>query len=227
MSVLLIILGVIVGIAIAWILNRLLANKIENKDHRLGLKVAAYIVCVILGAGFALVYSLHAILDDFMNRRLAFVERELAEIFPDSNILEREIDTSAPVIDELRQLVNNAKTSDDGFLENVVFNAFLNKLNGYFNAVEDGVAVITTIADDGGPVTVKAVSYRLKDIALETIAPYFVFGQIGILFLLLIFIGIYVGFVIFLKKGGAMYNKSIVFGDNVYNIPEERSRKTE
>jgi hypothetical protein len=44
---------------------------------------------------------------------------------------------------------------------------------------------------------------------LDAISPYFVFGQIGMVLLLLV----YVGILIFLKKGSAMYNKSIVFGD--------------
>jgi hypothetical protein len=83
--------------------------------------------------------------------------------------------------------------------------------------VEDGITGITVFADENGQVTIKSALYKLKDMAVENISRYFIFGQIGILFLLLIFIVIYICVIIFLKKGGAMYNKSIVFGDIAYD----------
>jgi hypothetical protein len=63
--------------------------------------------------------------------------------------------------------------------------------------------------------------------ALETISPYVVFGQIGALILLIIYIGIYAGIVVFLKKGGALYNKSLVFGDITYDDNEKGKKSSE
>jgi hypothetical protein len=228
MSVVLIILGIITGTAAALILNKLLADKIENRNHRVGLKAAAYIVCIILGAGFALTCSLQALLDNFIKNRIEFIEIRLAEIFPNSNILETGIDTNefSSVASELLQLVNDIDTNDNTFFEKLVYETFLNKLTVYVNTVEDGIAAII-MNDDNGFVTIKSILYNLKDIALKTVSPYFVFGQIGIVFLFMVFIGIYIGIVVFLKKGGGMYNKSIVFGDISYDEFKNRRRNTE
>jgi hypothetical protein len=76
-------------------------------------------------------------------------------------------------------------------------------------------------------ITIKSVLYGLKDMALETISPYVVFGQIGALILLIIYICIYAGIVVFLKKGGALYNKSLVFGDITYDDNAAKPQKKE
>jgi multisubunit Na+/H+ antiporter MnhE subunit len=47
MSMALTVLGIITGTVVAWILNKILAGRIEDKNHRIGLKITAYIVCII------------------------------------------------------------------------------------------------------------------------------------------------------------------------------------
>jgi hypothetical protein len=44
---------------------------------------------------------------------------------------------------------------------------------------------------------------------------------------LIIYIGIYAGIVVFLKKSGAMYNKSTVFGDINYDDKGAKSKNKE
>lgn len=210
------ILGVVAGGIIAWILNKFLANKVEHKSYRIGLKVAAYIVCIVLGIVFAVTFSLRTVLNTFITNRIELMERKLVEIFPNSNIMEKNIDTNelSQIVDELKQTVNGIDTSGDSFLESLIYDAALNKLNGYVRAAETGVNTIASAGNETGAVTMKSVLYTVKDTALETAAPYFKFGQAGILILLLVFIGIYAVVVLFLKKGGALYNKSIVYGDD-------------
>jgi len=69
------------------------------------------------------------------------------------------------------------------------------------------------ISDDNGHITINAILYNIKDMALNSISPYFVVGQILILILLFISIGIYAGIFLYIKKGSSLYNKSIVYGD--------------
>ena len=215
MNILFIVLGIIIGTAIAWILNKIFAGKIADKNQRIGLKTASYIVCIILCITFAVFGSLRIILNNFLENRIAYIEVELTDLFPDSNILEMTIDTDelASVVDEVQQTVNNINTSADSFFEKLVFGAFLHKLTGYVYTAEDSINSIKTMRNENGLVTVKSVLYGLKDMTLETISPYFIFGQIGALILLAVYIGIYAGIVVYIKKGGVMYNKSIVFGD--------------
>jgi hypothetical protein len=218
MNILLVLLGIICGTTIAYILNKFFASRIEDKNHRIGLKTTSYIVCIILGIVFAAIDSLQTILNIFIEDRIQFIEIELAEVFPNSNILELSIDANGltSVIEELQQMVNDIDTSSDDYFESFIFDTFLNKLTSYVYAAENGINTIVMMGDENGLITIKSILYNLKDIALKTISPYFVFGQIGVLILLLIYIGIYAGIVVFLKKGGAMYNKSIVFEDINY-----------
>jgi hypothetical protein len=226
MNVLFLVLGVIIGTAVAWGLNKLLAGNIEDKNHRIGLKATAYIVCIILSMLFVAIGSLRIILDTFIENRIAFIETKLVALFPNSNIMETNIDTSniTSVIDELQQAVNGIDTSSDNYFERLVFDAFLNKLTGYIYTAEKSVNTIAAMSDKNGLVTIKSILFNLKEMALQTISPYFVFGQIGILIVLVIYIAIYAGIVAFLKKGGAMYNKSIVFGDIDYDNAGEKSK---
>jgi len=215
MRILLIMLGFIAGTAIAWGLNKLLAGKIENKNQRIGLQVAAYIVFILLGFAFTSIFSLRIVLDTFIDNRIQAMEVSLSKMFPNSNILETSIDTNelVSINEQIQQSINDIDTGNDSFFERLVFDAFMGKLSNYINAVDTGVSTLSDMGDDDGSVTIKTILYNLKDMALDTASPYFVTIQIIILILFFISIGIYVGIVVYIKKGGAMYNKSIVFGD--------------
>jgi len=136
-------------------------------------------------------------------------------MFPNLNIMEANLDISELVSmnNQIQQSINDIDTRNDGFFERLAYNAFIGKLSNYINAVDSGVTTLAMMSDDNGYVTIKDIFYNLKDIALNTISPYFLVGQILILILLFISIGIYFGIIIYIKKGGSLYNKSIVYGD--------------
>jgi len=215
MRILLILLGVIFGTAIAWILNKFFAGKIENKSQRIDLQVAAYIVFILLGLVFTSLFSLRIVLDKFVVNRIQVMETSLSKMFPDSNIMELNIDTNNLVSmnNQIQQSINDIDTRNDSFFERLVYNAFIDKVSVYLNAVDTGVTTLSTMSDDKGYVSVKDMLYNFKDIALDTISPYFKVGQIIILVLFFIFLIIYFCIIIYIKKGGALYNKSIVYGD--------------
>jgi len=214
MRILIIILGIITGVAVAWFLNKFLSGKIENKSQRIGLQVGAYIVFVLLGFAFTSIFSLRIVLDKFIDNRIQAMEVNLAKMFSRSNILEINIDTDilVSINDQIHQSINNIDTKNDSLFEKLVFDAFIGKLYNYINAVDTGINTLSNMSDDGS-VTIKTILYNLKDTALDAVSPYFMAIQILILIVFFISIGIYVGIVIYIKKGGALYNKSIVYGD--------------
>jgi len=215
MRTFIIILGIIAGTAIAWLLNRFLSGKIENKGQRIGIQVAAYIVFILLGLAFTSIFSLRIVLDKFITNRIQTIEASLSKMFPNSNILETNIDTEklVSINDQIHQSINDIDTKNDSFFEKLVFNAFIGKLSNYINAVDTGVSTLSNMSDDNGSVTIKTILYNLKDMALNTVSPYFVVIQILILIIFFIFIGIYIGISVYVKKSGSLYNKSIVIGD--------------
>jgi len=216
---LIIILGIIAGTAIAWVLSKFLLGKIENKSQRIGLQVSAYIVFILLGFAFTSIFSLRIVLDKFLDNRLQAIEVSLDKTFPNMNLLETRLDTGelVSINDKIQQSVNNIDTKNDSFFERLVFSALMGKLSGSINAVGTGVNALSEMSDDDGSLTVKTLLYNLKDSALETVSPFFVVLQIVLLVVFFIAIGIYAGIAVYIKKGGAMYNKSIVFGENDNN----------
>jgi len=216
---LIIILGIIAGGAIAWVLNKFLLGKIENKGQRIGLQVSAYIVFILLGFAFTSIFSLRIVLDKFLDNRLQAIEVSLDKTFPNMNLLETRLDTGelVSINDQIQQSVNNIDTKNDSFFERLVFSALMGKLSGSINAVDTGVNALSEMSDDDGSLTVKTLLYNLKDSALETASPFFTVIQIVILVVFFLAIGIYAGIAVYIKKGGAMYNKSIVFGENDNN----------
>jgi len=215
MRILLTISGVIAGAAIAWVLNKLLAGKIENKSQRIGLQAAAYIVFILLGFAFTSIFSLRIVLDRFIDNRIQAVEVSLAGRFPNMDILDTRFNTGelVSINDQIQQSIKDIDTKSDGFFERLVFSAFMGKLSSSINAVDTGVNALSNMSDDDGSMTIKTLLYNLKDAALDAASPYFRVIQIILLVLLFISICIYVGIVVYIKKGGAMYNKSMVFGD--------------
>jgi hypothetical protein len=225
MKTLFVILGIIAGIIIAWILNRLLAGKIEDKGRRIGLKITSYIVCIILALGFVSIGSLRITLVNFVENRMETVEILISKIPPELNIPEITIDTNkfVSMSDEVEQIIKGLETYNDTFIEKLIYNAFLKKYFKYVYAVKNGMDTIAAMSDDNGMVTINSILYYLKGLWLNTISKYCLYGQTGILFLLLVYIGI----LVFLTKGGTMYNKAIVFGDINYDNSSEKQKNRE
>jgi hypothetical protein len=216
MRVLFVLSGAAAGAVIAFILNKFLTGKIENKSQRIGLQISAYVVFMLLGFIFSSIFSLRYFLDRFIDNRINAIEVALSRRFPNTNIMEISFNTSElkSLNDELQQSIRSIDTSDDSLFEKMFFDAFISEITKYTNAVNSGVNILTAISNDDGTVTIKAVFYGIKDLALDTVSPYFFVLQIAILIVLIICIGIYCGIAIYLKKGGGIYNKSIVYGDN-------------
>jgi len=217
MRVLLIILGVIIGAAVAWVLIKFFpVKKLENKGQEIGLKIGVYAAFILLGFAFTSIFSLRFVLDKFIVNRIQAMEADLSKMFPNTNILETSIDTKDLVSmnNQIQQSINDINTSADSFFERLAFDAFIGKLSGYIHAVDSGVTSLASISNEDGTVTIKTILYSLKDMALDAVSPYFKAGQIIILILFLIAVGVYFGIYFYIKKGGAFYNKSIVYGDD-------------
>ena len=215
MNIVFIIFGVIAGAAITFTLNKLLADKIENKNHRLALKISAYIIFCLLGLLYASIGSLKPTLNKFIDGRINTVEITLNQYFPNTRIMEININTDefVEVSARLQQSLRDIDKSDDSFFERLVFDAFIARLTPYITAADTGINTVAMMGNEQGNVTIKTVLLNLKEMALDAISPYFIILYIMILIFLLIFVGVYLGIAFRLKKGGAMYNKSIVFGD--------------
>ena len=216
MSILLILVGILAGTAIAFGLKFLFVREIENKGHRIGMQVAAYIVFILLGVFISSIFSLRYALDKFIVNRINDMELVLSGRFPNTDILEMTFDISeiASLNNELQLSLSGIDADDDNIFERLVFDAFLGELTKYTDAVNSGVNTLTATSNDDGTITVKNLLLGIKDLALDTISPYFFVLQILILVVFFICLGIYIGVAVFLKKGGGIYNKSIVYGDN-------------
>jgi hypothetical protein len=216
MRIILIIISTLAGVAIAYGLNYLLVRKIDNKGQKIGMQVTAYIVFILFGILFTSIFSLRYTLDKFMINRINAIELVLSKKIPNTNILEMTFETSeiASLNNELQQSLSSIDVSDDNIFEKIIFDAFLSEITKYTNVVDSGVNTLTAISNDDGTITIKALLFGIKDIALNTVSPYFFVLQLVILVVFFIFVGIFAGVAVYLKKGGGTYNKSIVYGNN-------------
>jgi hypothetical protein len=186
--------GIIFGVVIAFLLNRFVANKIENKHVKLGVKIAAYIVLIILGLLLGLVCSIKPSLNNFIDGKINAIEITLNRYFPDKNVMEVSINANdfSDIIGQLQQSLKDINiTGTDGYLEKLVFNAFVDRVNSYIDDVQRGVNIAgTAISNDQGEISLKFILYNLKDLALKKITPYLVIFIVLIIIGFLIFIGI-------------------------------------
>jgi len=205
------ILGMVIGGGIAWLLNKFITSKINDKKLSTAMTIVTYIVCILIGFGFAATGSLKFALNSFLNNKIETVSDMLAQKFPNLNIMEITIDTN-----EFKEIVSsmqeNMKSENAGgsFLEKMIFNAFVSQIAGYVDMAESGVNLISSISNEDGIVTVETVVYTIKDKALDKAAPFFVILQV----LLIIVFFVYMIILIYLKKAGASKNNGIVFGED-------------
>ena len=216
MRIFLIVIGILAGAVIAFGLNYFFVKKIENKNHRIGMQITAYIVFILFGFLFTSIFSLRYTLNKFIENRINDIEIVLSNKFPNTNILEMAFDIKeiTSLNNELQQSIRIIDVNDDNIFEKIVFDAFLNEITKYTNAVDSGVKTLTEISNYDGKITIKTFLFSIKDLALDAAAPYFNILQIIILVVFIICIGIFIGVSFYLKKGGSTYNKSIVYGNN-------------
>ena len=209
MRVFFLISGMVIGGGIAWLLNKFITSKIEDKKRSTAMTVVTYIVCILIGLGFAAIGSLKFALNNFLDNRIEQVSGILAQQFPNSNIMDLSIDTNEfkEVIGGIQEKMKN-ENAGDSFLEKLIFDAFVSQIAGYVDMAESGVNLISSVSNEDGIVTVQTVVYAIKDKALDKVAPFFVILQV----LLVIAAFIYMIILIFLKKSGAPKSNGIVFG---------------
>ena len=80
--------GILVGIAAAWLLGKFVASEIVNKHSRRGVKIAAYVVLIIMGLFLGLVCSIKPSLNTFLETKIDAIKVILNNQFPEKNIME-------------------------------------------------------------------------------------------------------------------------------------------
>ena len=210
MKVLFLILGMAVGAGIAFLLNKLITSRIQEKKQAITMTVVTYIVCILIGLGFAAVGSLKFALNNFLDNKIEVVSDMLAQKFPNSNIMEMTIDTNEfkEAIGDIQDKMKS-ENAGDSLLEKLIFDVFVSQIAGYVDMAESGVDLISSRSSEDGTVTVKTVVYTIKDKALDTVAPFFVILQV----LLVIVLLVYTIILVYLKKSSASKNNSLVFGE--------------
>ena len=222
------IITVFFALGIAFLLNKTLAGRIENRRQKLVLQIVTYIVCFLLSVVFIIIGNLKTSFNNFIDEKIVYIENELNAMFPNTNILESEIDMMEIVetFDELHQITEFENTSEYGYLESIVLRIFIGKFKGYIDIAENQVNKLADAADETGIITIKSVLLHIKEQTLDIFSSYFAFARILVIVLLLVYIVVYGCVVIFLKKGGGSYNKSIVFGDGD-RVSEGEKRDTD
>ena len=217
MRIILIVIGILAGAAIAFLLYYLLLRKIENKGQRIGMQITAYIMFILFAFLFTSIFSLRYTLDSFIDNRIYDIELVLSRRFPNTNILETTFNTSEimSLNNELQQSLSDINTGNDNIFERIIFNAFLSEIIKYTNAIDSGVKILTGISNDDGTITIRTLLFGIKDLTLESVSPYFIILQIIIFVIFFICIGIFIGVSFYFKKGGGTYNKSVVYGNNI------------
>jgi len=193
-----VLLGMFLGFAIAWLINRFLADKVENKDTKISLKVAAYIVLIILGLFLGVVSSIKPSLDRYIDGKINALEITLNRYFPDKKVMELGVSASdfSEVIDKLRQSIGEINIDSDGIFEKYILKGFVDKVNIYIDEINRGVNTAgISIGNKQGEITLRAVFFHLKTLALRKITPYIRFFIILIIICMLIFIAIYISVV--------------------------------
>jgi hypothetical protein len=229
MKLLLIILGMTVGGAIAWLLNKRFADKIEDKTQKLVMKILAFIVFMLLGLLFGSVCSLKPVLSKFLDGRIAALENTLNKNFPGTNLMETNINTDEFIeySNQIQQTINNVNTSDDSMFEKMVYSALIAKITPYINAVESGVNTMASMTNEQGIVTIKSVVLGFKKSAIDTISPWFIAFNVLIFIAFMIAVGAYCGIVYVMRKDGTGTEKGMVFGEVSTNNIEETSFRRE
>ena len=212
-----IILGIILGGCAAFALNHFFGNKVENKSRRLGLTISAWFVCIGFGLSFFYINSLRSGLDSFITGRIVSIEGAVNEIFPGSNLFNREIDTGnyTEISGELQQALNSAGKTGSNLWETLIYTAFLGIISSYFNAFTTSMDTVLIAAGTDNNITIGTVLYNLKNVTLNSISPFLIIGQVGTFILFLAYIGFYIGIVFYWKKNPQKKgNKNISFGDS-------------
>jgi predicted PurR-regulated permease PerM len=232
MSLLLIIFAIIIGVITAFLVNLIIVRKLEKKQ-KIPMQVVSYFVCIPLFLGFFFFNSLRSILDTFVESKIDYVEMRLEELFPGTDVMNATTDISAfsETLDELHVILSEQPVDEENYFETLVYNALIKKIQSYadyyINGAEHIVNQLNEIANENNEVSIRVLLSTLKEEVLDAIIPYFTIGKSVIIFLFIIYIIVYVCLVIYFKKGGSLYNKSLIFGDITYDDEKGKSSTNE
>ena len=194
--------GVITGTVIAFILNKILANKLENKTQKYILKGLTFFVCIILFVGFFGIGSLRRSLENFIIGKINTINTSVSLVFPNINILELDINSNEflSISNQLQEITDNLDLSNSSFIERRIYNDFSQRLIDNINMIQRGVDTSLARLNIDGIVSLNSILYNIKNMVMRRVSPFIFLGQVVTMILLLMYIGIYVGVYYLLKK---------------------------
>ena len=198
-----IIFGIIIGAVIAFFLNKFCADKIENKNTKLRIKITAYVVLIILGLLLGFVWSIKPSLNKFIDDRINTIEVTLNRHFPNIKVMEIGITANSftEIVDQLQKSLEDINVETEGFFQRLVFNAFIDGVNTYIDDAHRGINTFgVTMGNNQEEISLRSILNNLKDFALKKITPFLVIFVVLIIFGFLVFIGIYLGIIKLLRK---------------------------
>jgi amino acid transporter len=232
MSVLSILFAIIIGIIAAFLVNLIIVRNIE-KMQRIPMQVVSYFVCILLCFGFFFFNSLRNILDAFVENKIDYVELKLEELFPGTDVMNATIDTSifSETLVGINDVLSEHTVNTENYFETLVYNMFIDKIQSYtdyyIKGAEKTLNRLNDVANKNNEVSMRILLSVIKEDALDTVIPYLAIGKFAIIFLFFVYIIVYVCLVIYFKKGGTFYNKSLVFGDITYDDEKGKNSPNE
>jgi len=192
--------GIVVGVGIAFLLNYLVARKLEKSGDKTVLQASAYIVCILLSCLFIFLGSFSKILDRFVDNQIVYLEEKLKELHPEEDIMGKTINTAEIQLQltEVETFIDGSKAN--GIVEKMVLRAFKSNLSSYLKMSQESVAELAASNGDDGIVTVRSVFQYAKTKALDFSSRFFFIGQIIVIVLFVIYLGIYTGLFFRIKR---------------------------
>jgi predicted PurR-regulated permease PerM len=232
MSVLSIVLAIAIGVIVSFLVNLIIVRNIK-KAQKIPMQVLSYFICILLCFCFSFLGSLHNILDKFVENKINYVGLKLVELLPGTDIMNITINTSdfSKIFAELNDALSEKSVDNENYFEILAYNSLITKIKShtdyYINGVENIVDRLNEVSNENNEVNMRLLLSTIKEEVLDTITPYFTIGKSVIIFLFIIYIIVYVCLVIYFKRGGSFYNKSLVFGDITYDDEKGKSSANE
>jgi hypothetical protein len=205
MKILFFTLCLVVGTGVAILINVLLVNRIEELKRRTK-KITTVVVCLLLSAFFFLAASIKPWLNDFADAKIELLNTLALEQLPDSEMIKEGVPVSkiSDMLQEIKAMDISAITGKG---------QALNKFIMYFitKQIEGKEDLLARFTGSNNRITLDSALLAVKTIILARLNPFFIIVQLLTVGLLLI----YIIYCAYLARGGATYNKSIVYGELV------------
>jgi len=211
------IIAVAAGAAFAVLINHFIVNRLDG-DFRTGLKVFSFIFCILLDIVFCAVSYLNSFLDKFIDKKISEAETVVSKAFPDANIFEDPINA-----DEIQDIVQNIRIeltdkTDDGIAAILFADAISENITPILDEIEASAQDAANYTNSNGDITINSFITAIKKRLLNKLDPYFTAAKFVIAGLLLVYIIVCICIAFYISKGGALYNKAIVYGDGADSL---------